>query len=109
MELVNLTPHAVTFYGEDGNVLFAVEPSGVVARCTERATKVGEINGIPVVSKSFGEIYDLPEAKEGTIYIVSLIVALAAKASGRDDLRIVADPVRNEKGQIIGCRSLCIA
>lgn len=55
----------------------------------------------------FGEIKNLPEPEEGTIYIVSQIVATAAK--DRDDLFMVEDTIRDTEGRIIGAKNLAWA
>ena len=56
------------------------------------------------MEKSFNEVEGLPEPQENTIYIVSALVAGAAK--DRDDLVIPNDIVRDDKGNIIGCKNL---
>ena len=99
LELINLTPHTVNLIDGDGKT-FTILPSGIIPRLTEEKESLGTINGFPVVKKSFGEVENLPEPKEGTIYIVS---ALVAGAVNRDDLVVPDGLVRNDKGQIIGC------
>ena len=59
--LVNLTPHEITVYDESGKVKLRIPPSGKVARVTVKQEKVGEINGIPVVSSVVESIEGLPE------------------------------------------------
>lgn len=103
----NLTPHAVNIIAEDGSTI-ATFPSEGVARATQQAEKIGELNGVDIVSMKFGETVDLPAYEQGTFYIVSVITLNAAQAGGRliGDLLMTADPVRNNEGQIIGCRRL---
>ena len=60
---------------------------------------------IKINSTSFGEVDGLPEPQEGTIFIVSALVAQALKGV-RNDLVIPDDTVRDEQGRIIGCRAL---
>lgn len=100
---MNLTPHAINFVSQDGDILKTVEPSGSVARVSVKTETIGEADGIPVTSSVYGEIKNLPEPEEGTIYIVSSLVAGRTK---RKDVFIPNEPVRDEKGRIIGCRSL---
>jgi hypothetical protein len=107
VKLVNLTPHALNFVQDDGG--FTVEPSGIVARCVENAEPRGEINGVPVVAKTFGAVENLPAAEDGKAYVVSALAAQAAWAAGRTDVYSVGTPVRNTDGQIVGCRGLCCA
>lgn len=107
MRLINLTPHAVNLIASEAITL---PPSGMVARCAVERTQVGtiEVDGIeiPVNKTSFGEVTGLPKPVEGIIYIVSALVAQAAK---RDDVLMVDDTVRDEQGRIIGARALARA
>ena len=106
------------------NEFFVIERSGIVPRLKEKQEKVGEVKTtatkqdeikedgydhgwnihVDIMQKSFTEIEGLPEPQENTIYIVSALVAGAAK--DRDDLVVPNDIVRDDKGRIIGCRSL---
>lgn len=103
-KIVNLTPHDIVFVGDDGNVILTVTPSGLArVQATVVATGI-TIGGIPITETKFGEVEGLPEPKEGTAYVVSRMVAEAAK--GREDLFIPNESVRDESGRIVGCRSL---
>lgn len=104
MKIINLTPHAINFVGEDGSELFEIVPSGVVARVTTETVTIGNINGIPVKKTMFGEVDDLLAPMPNTVYIVSSLVAQRCK--DRDDVFIPNETVRDEKGRIIGCKSL---
>lgn len=107
MHIINLTPHAINFVGEDGKVFLSVPSSGV-ARAAATRSKVGEIqaNGgiIPINTTTFEEVRDLPEPQPDTIYVVSALTAQAAPE--RSDLYITDDAVRDDAGRIIGCRAL---
>jgi len=103
---------------------YVIEKSGIIPRLKEVQKKVKTIrttatrqdevekygydNGwnlyIDIMEKSFNEVEGLPEPQEDTYYIVSALVAGAAK--NRDDLLIPNDIVRDEAGRIIGCRNL---
>jgi len=92
-KFINLTPHTI-----NTNNGAAYAASGVVARVSSTHTPFDE-NG--VASIEWGEVTGLPEPQEGVIYIVSGLVAQAAKrpdvvspASGHPDV------VRNN-GQIV--------
>lgn len=102
-KIINATPHAVTIMDAENNVIQTLEPSGICPRCSVERETVDSINGIHVNRSIFGKVVGLPDYKEGTIYIVSRVVAEAAK---RHDLYIVDDVVRDEAGRIIGCRAL---
>lgn len=106
----NYTPHAITLYVGD-LMLFEI-PSHGCARCEEERTVVGEvgINGerYPICRTTYGAVRGLPPPHSGIKYVVSHPVALWAKFHHpeRDDLLVVDDPVRDEDGQVIGCRAL---
>jgi hypothetical protein len=105
MNIVNLTPHSITFVGEDGNILLKVEPSGALARVQATIVATGDtVCGIPITKTRFGEVEGLPEPEEGTTFVVSRMVA--ESMPGRSDLLIPNESVRDEGGNIIGCRSL---
>ena len=56
VELVNLTPHSVTLYGEDGKPLVDIPPSGSVLRLKEEVKDTGErLAGVPIVEKQKGD------------------------------------------------------
>ena len=106
--IVNLTPHAVNIVNNDNSVAITIEASGDVARCSQTIDIVGSITtnsvSIPISSSSYGEVVDLPDPKPGYYYIVSRLVMSACPA--RQDLLCPNDLVRNDAGQVIGCRSL---
>lgn len=104
MTIINLTPHAINFLREDNSVLATIEPSGVVARASQTRERVSEVNGIPVNQCSYGAVTGLPDPQPETIYLVSALTAQACR--NRSDVFIVDDAVRNESGQIIGCRAI---
>lgn len=103
VSVVNFTPHEVVLVDAEGNAIYRF-PSVGIARCTETSIPNGNICDIPLVKKEFGEVTGLPDfIGDGTVYIVSNLVAQALK--GRPDLIVPADIVRNEEGQIIGCKA----
>lgn len=99
--IVNLTPHEIHLYR--GNELVETVKSSGIARVAVRSEKVGEIDGFPISKNFYGEITGLPDPLPGVYYVVSALVAQAA-AGKRTDLLVVNDTVRDEKGQIGGCR-----
>lgn len=101
IRIVNLTPHSITFIGEVGNLV--IEPSGVVARVSTETVTIGEINGIPVTETKFGQIEGLPAPCEGTVFLVSSLVAQRCKE--RLDVFIPNESVRDSEGKIVGCKS----
>lgn len=107
MNIINLTPHCINVYDADGNEVTKFESMGI-ARADSTETVVAHLNGIPVVEMTYGNPIGLPDPSEGTAYIVSMLTIQAAIQVGRttSDLYTTADLVRNDKGQIIGCRKL---
>ena len=102
MTIINLTPHEITFMGDEKNT---IPTSGIVARVAVKREQVGTLNGLPIYRSVFGQVENLPDPKADTVYIVSAMVAQAVKGK-RDDIYIVDDTVRDENGAIIGCRAL---
>lgn len=104
MKIINLTPHAINIVDGEGKVTLTIEPSGSVARATNKTVVTGDINGIPVTKTEYGEVEGLPAQEEDTIYIVSTLVA--QRCAGREDVFVPGEQVRDGQGRIIGCRSL---
>ena len=105
--IINLTPHDVVTVNEDGTVRNTYTSQGI-ARATQSFSEAGVIDGERIVETKFGEPVDLPEPKEGVYLIVSFPTAQAASRYGRttSDLLLTTMAVRNEKGQIVGCKAL---
>ena len=60
----NLTPHTVNVIAEDGTIK-ATFPSEGSARADQIETRVGELDGIELVSMKFGATENLPAPAEG--------------------------------------------
>jgi len=102
--LKNYTPHDIKLFLSNGET-DVLKPEGL-ARCTFETKKVGNLElGLPIYEIKCGEVYGLPEEQEGTYYIVSRTVAEECKGK-RNDLFVPADTVRDEKGNIIGCKGV---
>ena len=90
-EIVNLTPHAVTF--KRGNMSdLTVESSGA-ARAEEVFSDepVETVDGVPVYDLSYtGKIIGLPAPVPGRVYIVSMITAQALLALGIERSDVVS-------------------
>ena len=109
-KIINMTPHPLCLLAEDGSVLREIKPSGTIARAEQTDVPVGDIDGFPLVRSSFGEPIDLPDWKEGIFLFVSLATAKPAQAAGRRpyDLLLSSQQVRDENGNIVGCRGFAI-
>lgn len=90
----------------DQEIFEVFPPSGIVPRCTQKETDKGIITSqteheYHIFKMEYGVVEGLPEEKEDTYYIVSSMVAQAAK--DRHDLLIPTHMVRNDAGQVLGC------
>ena len=110
MKFVNLTPHRIVVRQPHGDLI--IDPSGQVARLKTRQV-VEHPWGYdmpPLATTTLEGIEGLPEPEEGTIFVVSTLVAQAAARYGRRD---VVSPdtgpesaIRDESGQIVAVRRL---
>ena len=113
MRIINLTPHTLNLHGTDASSPLAalvvnVPPSGTIARLTVSRTACGEVvaNGgvrLTVSRATFGEIAGLPVPEAGTVFVVSALVAEAAK---RADVFSPGELVRDEAGVVTGANGL---
>lgn len=103
MTIKNYTPHPVNICNDAGEVIKVFQPEGLV-RLTAVTEFYGEIDGIPITNTKFGKPEGLPEYQNGVYYIVSQIVK--SSLSYRYDLLVPAELIRDEKGNVIGCKSL---
>ncbi len=102
---VNLTPHAIVL--NNGTVYPA---SGTIARVSVEffGPTLGE-GYPPMYRQAFGEVVDLPEPKEETLYIVSAMVLTALNGSRIDVVAPATghkDCVRNN-GHIVSVPGFC--
>lgn len=103
MNIVNLTPHPVTLRNAAG-VDTSIPSSGLCRVDSSPGVKMPVSNG-PCdfySATSFGAVSGLPDPMDGTIYIVSMLVAglvrrpdVFSPGTGPND-----GAVRNDKGQI---------
>jgi len=108
MNIVNLTPHAVTLCNDAGEIIRVIEPTKPAARVSSTVRTVGEVDGTPVTVTKFGAVEGLPEPQDGTVYIVSLLVQQAVPAR-KDVYRPDTGPqsvVRDACGNIVGVKAL---
>lgn len=114
--ILNYTPHDINIVGEDGQVVRTF-PSVGIARLATKTASGPHIDGIPTSFTVFGECEGLPDEvlsdmdKNGgctssTFYIVSNMIKSALP--DRVDLLSPGELVRDDKGAVIGCRSLSI-
>lgn len=105
--LINLTGHDITLFDDIGNVV-TLPPDGPKLGVDARKKQIGYIAKLPVqvpvivINRQINR-NSLPPEKRGTVYIVSMITALAYPE--RTDFLVPGQKVRDEQGRIIGCKS----
>jgi len=105
MTVVNKTPHAVSIVDEKSQVVKTYEKGDSQIRLAVKIVQDAPLmDGTPTSRTNFGEPEGLPEFQEGIFYIVSQLVKSALPE--RTDLLVPAEVVRDETGNIIGCKSL---
>ena len=104
-KVINMTPHPINLIDEFNVCYRTIESSGNI-RLESSISRIGMIDDIPFTATKFGDTKDIPKFKLGTYYIVSQLVLSAIK--DRVDLLVPSEVVRDEEGNIIGCRSLSI-
>lgn len=107
MKILNYTQHPIVIFSKSGNPIQL--PRHGTARCSITRKIVSTINiageQIIVNETRFGDAGGLPEERDDTIIIVSNITANVLRKF-RKDIYTVDEPVRDERGIIVGCRSL---
>lgn len=102
MKFVNLTPHAIHLI-DFNNQMTTFPPDGTIARVSMTSKPAHSFNGIDVIKQVPGLVVGLPDATHDVIWIVSAMVRLACPL--RPDLVSPGDLVRDDQGNIIGCRN----
>jgi len=98
---INLTPHEVVIRG------VKIPPSGNIARIEEVYDSAGRtFAGIPIKTRSYRNLAGLPKEKPGVGYIVSGLVAESSACRHRQDVFCPGEMIRDEKGNVIGAKSL---
>lgn len=78
IDFINLTPHTINVLDID-NKEHAIQASGQQARLAMSTADGGTVNNFKITKQVTGAISGLPEATPGKIYIVSAMIAQAAK------------------------------
>lgn len=106
VELVNLTPHELRIFCDNGSVLTlppAETPARVQAIRVNPVTLSARGGEIRVASVVVGNVVDLPLPRPSTLYVVSRLVA---ERSPGEHLIVPDELVRDAtSGAVIGCRS----
>ena len=102
--LVNCTPHPLNIVQRDGTVL-TIESSGIIPRCASTEEIDRTIGLIDVSRQHLGAVEGLPDPIPGAYFIVSRLVASAAK---REDLLVPGALLRDDQGRVVGCKGLSL-
>ena len=103
-DIYNLTPHPITIDDGKNKLIYDPFPVKELPRVHIRTTKQDEVNGIRIRTIKPSSVTHLPEYEDGTLYIVSAMVAQAVPH--RSDL-ICPDTKhanRDEKGFIVSVK-----
>lgn len=99
-KFINLTPHPICVENTDGE-LITFPTSGIVARVSVDTVYGTNLGGFKISFQVFGDVEGIPEAIEGTVYIVSAMVK--ARTNNRSDV-VAPDTgdsaIRNKIGHI---------
>jgi len=106
MQVINLCQHEVVVLDKDEKTVINRYPaSGQVARLSPKTVLLRLLpDGTPMTTTEFGEVEDLPAENVTKLLIVSRV--LFDRFPERNDLTYPNELVRDEKGNVIGCRSL---
>lgn len=104
MTIENWTPHRITVVRTDSGADLVLEPAGPAPRLTTTREDLGVLDGVPMVRATMGDVTGLPAERPGVILVVSAMVAEAAPE--RADLACPGELIRDDAGQVVGCRGL---
>jgi len=106
MKFINLTPHDVVVILPDTdtetNRRRTFHRDGTVARVSQRTQLVETVDGVDVSAVRFEGVIGLPKSVDGVRFIVSAMVKSAA--GDRTDLVSPGEQVRDDNGNVIGCK-----
>lgn len=102
MKILNCTPHNLRIITPKGTITLPKSEIQIRVDITEK--EWGEINEIPIMISKKGQTTGLPEYDPNVLLVVSQVVKDANPS--RSDLLHPHLLVRDEDGQIVGCKSL---
>lgn len=100
----NLTPHEINIF-LDGNMI-SIPPSGTIARVDSVDTVIGNVDGIPVVRSTMGDVTGLPDNEDPIIVSLMVLDALQGKRKNVYAPDSGSTCIRNEKGHIVAVTRL---
>jgi hypothetical protein len=101
----NKTPHPIIILDNEHRTIKTYPKSDDPIRLSAETVRADSLpDGTPTSKTVFGEPYGLPPFERGKFYIVSQLIKSAIPE--RTDLLVPAEVVRDDKGNIMGCKSL---
>lgn len=112
--LVNLCPHPIAVRQQDGDIAILPKADRPARIKVTPGPKVGEVDGVAIHAPPiYGDVVNLPARKEGVIYIVSQLVALALASRGAQRTDVVFpgsgphdNPLKDDKGRTLAVTRL---
>jgi len=104
-KIVNCTAHILNIHREDGSIL-DIHPSGRCPRVTATTVAAVTVQGIAVMTTTYGEVVGLPDPIEGVLFVVSGMVRAASPE--RTDLASPGPLLRDADNQPCGCKGLAV-
>ena len=105
VKFYNCCPHDVVIILQDGSAV-TFNKCDTPARVYNDINTVFNINKVPILQRSGGNVINLPEPQDGVLYIVSEIVQKARP--DRADLLCPGPTIKNEFNVILGCSGLML-
>lgn len=102
--LMNMTPHPVIILDGENHEVMRFESDGQIRLDSVVDRNYDPVCGVPTCRTFFRDPVGLPDREDGKFYIVSQLVKSACR--DRRDLLVPSDVVRDDEGNIVGCRSL---
>lgn len=104
-QLENWTPHPVTLIlGNNKQIILRPKTSTPPRVVQKKEESIPGPYGMPIILRNIigGNIEGLPDERPGIFLIVSSMVA--STATNRNDLLVPNDFIRDESGNVIGCK-----
>ena len=100
-----MTPHPIHIVDSEGSIIKTIPQSGSLIRLSASTVDAGfTVDDVKITKTVFGTPEGLPDYELGVFYVVSQLVKSALPT--REDLLVPAEVVRDNNGNIVGCKSL---
>lgn len=105
--IINKTPHRVIILDDDNRIIkcYASLPPVIRINYVKKRDNTA-LDGVPISRIECNNVENLPDPQPGIYYIVSN--AVKTELSQRYDLLTPSEVIRDDYGNILGCKSLRI-